>query len=116
MNKAEFHEMLIEARARQDAILTNKGVEYTQGAEDRGANFKRVAEQLGVSPLVVWYIYFHKHVDALASYAKYGQIHSTEGILGRFDDAINYLYLGAMLAVENEERIAAEKNKLKEVA
>ena len=99
MTGSQFETLCLTARERQDKILFAKGLEYTQGSEDRGANFKRLAERLGVDPLTVWFIYFHKQVDGIASYVKFGKEYS-EPIEGRFDDAMNYLVLGLSLIAD----------------
>ncbi len=108
MNAEQFKELCDGTRRRQDDILFSKGIEYTQGAEDRGANFKRLAESLGVDPLLVWAVYFGKHVDAIYSYVKFGEVKSGEAIEGRFDDAMNYLLLGLMLVVERKAGVGIE--------
>jgi hypothetical protein len=79
-------------------ILDKKGASYA-GKSDKLANFKRIAERLGVSPLVVWSVYFMKHVDAILQYVKDG-VQSPEGIAENFKDARNYIDLGYALGKE----------------
>jgi hypothetical protein len=114
MNADQFRQLCIDARDRQDSILFKKGIEYTQGADDRGANFKRIAERLGVDPLVIWYAYFQKHVDAIASYVKFGKVQSEEPIEGRFDDCMNYLLLGLLLVHDRKQEAAVTLKAMKE--
>lgn len=83
-------------------ISTAKRPGYTQGHEDVLHNFKFVAEQMGVTPMQVWGVYFLKHVMALSAYAKDPRIAQAEGLAGRFADALNYLFLGYALMVELE--------------
>lgn len=102
MDIERLTQVIDNARARQDKILKQKGADYTRHSADRLANFKRGAEGLGLSPLQVWAVYFSKHVDAIMSFVKTGKVES-EAIEGRFDDAINYLYLGEALIREQLE-------------
>lgn len=92
MNGSEFDALVDEARRRQDAILKTKGSDYTRHEEDRLSNFKRSAAAIGLTPLQVWAIFFNKHHDAIMAFIKTGKTES-EGIEGRIDDCINYLYL-----------------------
>ena len=92
MTRDEFMEMIEEFSKERYAIQTSKGEAYS-GKDDALDNFKRNAKNLGVSPLVVWNIYFSKHIDAINSFIR-GEYSDTEPIKGRFMDAINYLELG----------------------
>lgn len=76
-------------------VLLKKGNDYAAGG-DRLANFKRLSERLGLSPIQVWGVYFIKHVDAILEFAKAGKVES-EPIRERFVDARNYLDLGLAL-------------------
>lgn len=78
-----------------DKLLTSKGHDYTQGAEGdygRLKNFYTGAEYLGLTPLQVLGVYFKKHIDAVFTFIKKGQVES-EPIEGRIYDCINYLLL-----------------------
>jgi hypothetical protein len=100
MNAAEFQDF----RARFDSecaeVLHVKGNDYSSG-QDRLANFKRLAERLGLDPIQIWAVYFVKHVDAILEFAKAGDV-SSEPIRGRFGDARNYLDLGLALIEEKQ--------------
>ena len=87
----------------EDKVLNSKGQEYTQGCDDRLKNFKTIAAETGADPILVWYIYFKKHVDAIASYVKHGEAKSEEGIEGRILDVRNYCVLGRALIQEKNE-------------
>jgi hypothetical protein len=78
-------------------ILLTKGHDYTGGSDDRLRNFKEIAGLIGVSPMVVWFTYFMKHVDSLATFVKLGELKS-EPPAERFKDVANYALLGAALA------------------
>ena len=87
--------------------LDFKGHDYTGAAEeDALANFKLVAHTTGLTPLQVWSVYFHKHVDAIMTFIKKGELKS-ETIDSRILDAINYLLLlnGLIKETENAKRI-----------
>ena len=102
MNLTAFDSFLKEARVRQDLIMLQKGGDYTRGVDDRLANFKVTAEAIGLTPLQVWAVFAHKHWDAIMTYTQGGKV-ASENIEGRFDDLINYLYLGMALIEEKYE-------------
>ena len=86
------------------AILKDKGPAYsgaTNGQRDRLANFKRTAERLHMSPLLVWAVFVLKHFDSVCTYATDG-VETTESIRGRFLDISNYALLGAALVEETQ--------------
>lgn len=82
-----------------------KGKEYAH-SESRFANFDRGAERLGISRTMILNVYLHKHLDAIDSYVKTGQVHS-EAIRGRIVDAITYLGLLAGILEEEASETAA---------
>lgn len=94
-----------------DRILGVKGNDYTQGdavaATDdkiRLKNFYRNGERLGLPPMKILAVYLNKHLDAIETYLKRGQVES-EPIEGRIHDAINYLLLlYKMVQVEKRAR------------
>jgi len=91
-------------------IMKGKGQAYS-GQDDKLGNFKRIAVQYGISPYLVWAIYFNKHKDALDAWLR-GEYHDTEPINGRIDDLINYLFLLRGLIMEKE----MEDDKKKETS
>jgi hypothetical protein len=101
MTRPEFQSLIASIRADQDKLLAEKGADYTQQSPDVHHNFKVVAEWTGLTPLQVWSVYFAKHILAIMSYVKNGDVKS-ESIEGRFRDAGNYLLLGeGILPEEN---------------
>ena len=90
MTPQKFDELVDKMIAEEKAIGETKGVEYTQG--DRLDNFKRIAAELDIDPLKVWWVYFKKHIDSIASYIKTGKVYS-ESIQSRIMDARVYLSL-----------------------
>lgn len=73
-----------------------KGGEYA-GDDDRLANFRRNAANLGVNMETVWAVYAGKHWDAIMQYVKDRQAGKTrerlESLEGRVDDLIVYALL-----------------------
>ena len=91
MDNATFNKLVEAARIRQDGILKVKGHDYS-GEVDRVANFKRVGENLGITPATALAVYMHKHWDSIMTFVREGKVQS-EPIVGRLDDMHNYLYL-----------------------
>lgn len=100
MNSEDFKKLVTKQLAEEAGLIENKGFEYTKGSKDRLQNFKGIGDEIGISPLHVWYIYFKKHIDSITSYVKFGKIKSNESIESRFTDARNYLMLGLALLQE----------------
>jgi|SRR3989304_7818920 len=95
-NFVKFRE---EFNTQCEEALKLKGEAYTKGMPDRLANFKAVAFDVGLTPLQVWSVYFHKHLDAIHYFLSSGN-EGPEGIEGNFKDARNYLDLGLALIKE----------------
>lgn len=106
MNREEFNKLVELMEAQEHHLLKTKGDDYTQKDNDRLINFKRIGQEIKGSPLfnthpelIVWWIYFRKHIDAMQSFIKSGNAES-EPIEGRVCDARNYLGLGLGLLVD----------------
>jgi hypothetical protein len=82
-------------------ILKVKGVDYTQGGPDRLSNFKETAKFMGLTARQALGTYLYKHVSAIFSFLKRGQVES-EPIEGRIADVINYMLL--LYKMVNEEK------------
>lgn len=96
-----FDSVVAELRTLRDS----KGKEYANNDQDRLANFKEIAKELGVSPLAVISIYTKKHSRAIDSYCKRGQVFSNENIQSRIKDRIMYdlLLLGLVEDLKEEK-------------
>ena len=90
MTYEDFDKLMDQMIAEEKAIGNTKGKEYTQG--DRLDNFKRLAAELGITPLQVLWIYLKKHLDSIAHYVRTEKVLS-EPIQGRIKDARVYLSL-----------------------
>lgn len=99
MKNTEFEQMVKKFRERQDLLIVSKGHDYTvgNGDQDRLWNFKTVAGLLGINPLQALGVYWLKHVLAICTYIKTGNLESGEDIDGRFLDESNYNLLGRAL-------------------
>lgn len=106
MDRATFTEMVESEFGQLLKLLEQKGNDYA-GNEDVLANFKRNADRLGLEPQQVLGVYMNKHLDAIFTYIREGEVHS-EPIEGRIHDAINYLLL--LLAMVREQDDFYERN------
>jgi hypothetical protein len=98
MKNRDFESLVKEFRLRQDRLIITKGHDYTvgNGDEDRLWNFKTVAGLLGIHPMQALGVYWLKHILAICTYIKTGELKS-EAIDGRFLDESNYNLLGRAL-------------------
>lgn len=97
--RAEYIERFLDRHCR--SVMASKGTEYSQGQEDCNSNFKRQAEELGLSPLQVLKVYLNKHLDAISYAIKTNNFDGSEPIEGRIGDAVNYLLIAASLIDES---------------
>ena len=91
-----WQDLLSSTVAEIQKLSKLKGGEYA-GDDDRLANFRRNAANLGVNMDTVWSVYAAKHWDALMQYIKdinTGTVRDRlEPIAGRVDDLLVYLIL-----------------------
>lgn len=92
MTTKEFLELREKLNLFCEHIMLEKGKVYTRDSGDKLANFKRTALEVGVSPQMVWAIFFKKHLDALMYFVQSG-VEGPEGIESNIADARNYLDL-----------------------
>jgi len=90
------HEDLI---AKSVDLLKAKNKDYSTDG-DPLAGFKKIANDIGISPFQVWAIFASKHWNALTNFAKDGKVES-EPIEGRIIDMINYSVLLHLLIIDN---------------
>ncbi len=64
----EFDSLLDKMVCEERIIAQTKGKEYTQG--DRLDNFKRLAQELGITAKQVLWIYLKKHLDSILNFIK----------------------------------------------
>lgn len=82
------------------SMTSTKGHEYAN-SDDRLANFKEVAAEIGITPEQVLLVYLKKHMRSVDAYCKNGKVFS-EPIKGRIIDAILYLELLAALIEDRQ--------------
>ncbi len=99
MKKDRFQRLLVEQLAILKNLTASKGVEYSRSDDDQLANFRRQATELGVGPEKILAVYLNKHLDAIKSFLKTGEVLS-EPIYGRIDDAILYLMLLKAMVID----------------
>jgi len=118
VDRKTYEEVKRGLRAVQDGIETSKRPAYTVGSADVLANFKRVAERSGISPLQCILVYFLKHIDSIQSIVSppKGTITQAEPIVERFADASNYLNLMLALLIEEHEEWGIMNSLIKENA
>jgi hypothetical protein len=103
MNFPTFDQFQAKLLSEVVNMRNTKGKEYAN-SEDRFANFRRLADQLGLKDYQVAWIYGVKHLDSISSYIRTGRTFSEEEIRGRFVDAITYLTLIAGMIQEEASR------------
>ena len=102
MNNKEFYELFEKLHKEEMEIMLGKGKEYCQGSEDKLANFKTVAKNVGLTPIKTWAVYFEKHLSSLKHWINGGEISSEESIESRITDLRNYLALLVGLIKDKE--------------
>lgn len=107
MTFEDFDVLLVKLYEEETVIAKTKGKEYTQG--DRLDNFKRLAQELGITSKQVLWIYLKKHLDSILHFIKedsFGNnISLSEPIESRIKDARVYLSLLRGLIEEDKNEI-----------
>jgi hypothetical protein len=91
MTRDEFQRLMADEYEKIVAINNTKGHDYA-GDADALRNFKEQAQETGVTPVQVWNIFFGKHLKAIQTYVREGDV-ASEPVEGRIQDAILYLFL-----------------------
>ena len=102
MEPQKFYDTIEELIDECLEIMKAKGLAYS-GKQDSFANFKRVAKNLSMSQYDVWYVYFAKHLDSLASWIR-EEYSDSEPIESRIKDLINYLFLLYGMIAEDKKK------------
>lgn len=113
MNAKDYDTLSVRLATYADEIQTRKRPGYTRGDVDILKNFKDVASRSGLTPGQAWSVYFLKHIDAITSIMTKPGLPVSEAPVGRFADALNYLYLGYALYTETSgetARVSVEFN------
>ena len=104
MNKKEFQETRQYILDKAQDIMDAKQPEYTNKSIDVLNNFKQTAKSIGIQPMEVWAVFFNKHIQAILSHAGDPNMHQAEPIDSRYADALNYLFLGFAMLVEDSNK------------
>lgn len=107
MDKSEesFSKLLDIMAKEEREVLKLKGSDYSDAkGGNRLSNFERLSKRLDSTPEKILAVYLMKHIDAILTYCKDGQV-SSEGIEGRILDARNYLAL-LRLMIESSKKDA----------
>jgi len=115
MNSKEFNQHRKDFFDTAMSLSDAKSIEYTISSDDRLANFKNVAERLGITPMQALMVYVLKHADAICNDAKTGKQFSDESFYSRAYDICNYMVLATALHKEthtNEDNTEPDRNKL----
>lgn len=90
-----------------------KSADYSS-PEDGLSNFRTTGEELNIDAFKVWYIFFKKHVDAIACYCS-GENLKSESIQERIKDCRVYLVLlRALIEDKTSFMMCVELNKFRE--
>ena len=104
MNQKEFQETKKYILEKALDIMDAKQPEYTNKSIDVLNNFKQTAKSIGIQPMEVWAVFFNKHIQAILSHAGDPNMHQAEPIDSRYADALNYLFLGFAMLVEDSNK------------
>ena len=104
MNQKEFQETRQYILDKAQDIMDAKQPEYTNKSIDVLKNFKSTAKSIGIQPMEVWAVFFNKHIQAILSHSGDPNMHQAEPIDSRYADALNYLFLGFAMLVEDSNK------------
>ena len=104
MTQKEFIETRQYILDKAQDIMDAKQPEYTNKSIDVLNNFKQTAKSLNTTPFIVWGTFFNKHIQAILSHAGDPNMHQAEPIDSRYADALNYLFLGFAMLVEDQNK------------
>tara|TARA_R100000655_G_scaffold101381_1_gene146426 strand:- start:1430 stop:1750 length:321 start_codon:yes stop_codon:yes gene_type:complete len=104
MTVPDFIKWAESMQKEENRIMLCKGKEYTVSDEDKFKNFKSIGDRLSMKPEQVAMIYLLKHMDSIRNYILTGKESSEEPIIGRVQDARNYLLLLGGIIAEKETK------------
>lgn len=101
MNRTKYNQLVEKLVAEELELAAKKGKDYA-GDADVCANFKRAADNLGISKYQIWGVYANKHWDAINAFCKNGKVES-EPLRERAKDVRIYLQLLLAMFEEDQE-------------
>ena len=93
MKVSHFMRWAKSMQDEENRLMLVKGEEYTISDEDKFKNFKSIGDRMNLRAEQVALIYLLKHMDSIRNYVLNGKEVSEEPIVGRIQDARNYLLL-----------------------
>ena len=93
MKVPDFIKWAESMQTEENRLMLVKGEEYTVSDEDKFKNFKSIGDRMEMRAEQVALIYLLKHMDSIRNYVINGKEISEEPIIGRIQDARNYLLL-----------------------
>ena len=111
MKVRDFFKWSDSMQKEENRLMKVKGQEYTVSDEDKFKNFKSIGERVGLRAEYVALIYLLKHMDSIRNYVLTGKEASDEPIMGRIQDARNYLLLLGGIIEENKGDKNGTSNK-----
>ena len=104
MKVSDFMRWATSMQEEENRLMLVKGEEYTVSDEDKFKNFKSIGERMDLKAEHVALIYLLKHMDSIRNYVLNGKEVSEEPIIGRIQDARNYLLLLGGIIAEKENK------------
>ncbi len=104
MKVPDFMKWAESMQKEENRLMLVKGEEYTVSDEDKFKNFKSIADRMNLETQHIALIYLLKHMDSIRNYVLNGKEVSEEPIIGRIQDARNYLLLLGGIIVEEQNK------------
>ena len=104
MEVNDFIKWAKSMQKEENRIMLDKGKEYTVSDDDKFKNFKSIAERINITSEQVALTYLLKHMDSIRKFVLTGKESSSEPIMGRIQDARNYLLLLGGIIEENADK------------
>lgn len=105
MHPDKLHKLMREVFHNEILDLRKQGQKEYASDEDAFANFKLEAKECGVDLKIVLWIYAMKHKRGIASFIR-GHKSQREGVRGRINDLIVYLFLLRGIIDEEEKELS----------
>lgn len=105
--RAKLTQVLFKAAAE----MGNKKNKSYADKTDTLANFKRIAEKMGLTKYQIWAVYFNKHIDSINNAIKDHPelpVDASESLEGRLIDVIVYSTILYCLLYEDLEDVLKE--------
>ena len=113
MKVKDFFKWSKSMQEEENRLMKVKGEEYTVTNEDKFKNFKSIGDRRSLPAEQICLIYLLKHMDSIRNYVLTGKEVSEEPIIGRIQDARNYLLLlGGIIEESKNEKVSEQTVEL----